>query len=198
MLKPVTREFVGFSLSELLVALLIIGQIATFTIPKVLSSQQNTAYNAKAKEAAGMIGEAFTQYQLSGKSISAFNSRDLTPYFNYLRISTNAADTMDYHNGTSSVLNCGAVQGCIYLHSGASVAYTGAFSGTGTTNAVYYLFDPDGKVTDGTTNGPGKSVMFILYANGRLTTRALADSGTLLSGAAWPPIATADPAWFSW
>lgn len=42
----------GFTLAELLIALAILGVIAAFSIPKVLSAQQNQTYNAIAKEAA--------------------------------------------------------------------------------------------------------------------------------------------------
>lgn len=35
------KRLQGFTLAELLIALLILGEIATFTIPKILSSQQN-------------------------------------------------------------------------------------------------------------------------------------------------------------
>ncbi|MBL8031855.1 MAG: prepilin-type N-terminal cleavage/methylation domain-containing protein [Candidatus Doudnabacteria bacterium] len=45
----------GFTLAELLIALVILGVIATFTIPKVLYANQNTKYNAIAKEAMGTI-----------------------------------------------------------------------------------------------------------------------------------------------
>ena len=44
------RASVGFSLAELLLALLILGQIATFTIPKVLSAQESSQRKAVFKE----------------------------------------------------------------------------------------------------------------------------------------------------
>lgn len=47
----------GFTLAELLIALAILGVIATFTIPKILTTQQNSKYNAMAKEVASSFAE---------------------------------------------------------------------------------------------------------------------------------------------
>jgi prepilin-type N-terminal cleavage/methylation domain-containing protein len=40
----------GFTLAELLIALALLGIIASFTIPKVLESSTNAKYKAMAKE----------------------------------------------------------------------------------------------------------------------------------------------------
>lgn len=40
----------GFTLAELLISLAILGLIATFTIPKIMSAQQNNEYSAIAQE----------------------------------------------------------------------------------------------------------------------------------------------------
>lgn len=49
-LKRKPRKRFGFTLAELLVSLLILGEIATFTIPKILSSQQEQRKKAVFKE----------------------------------------------------------------------------------------------------------------------------------------------------
>lgn len=49
----------GFTLAELLISLAILGVIATFTIPKILSSQQNGSLNASTE-----IDSYFTQSSL--------------------------------------------------------------------------------------------------------------------------------------
>lgn len=61
--RPKHKTNKGFSLAELLISLLILSEIATFTIPKLISNQQASANNAKAKEVAGMIAGAFQSYQ---------------------------------------------------------------------------------------------------------------------------------------
>ena len=48
----------GFTLAELLIALGILGVIATFTIPKVLQTNQNAQWQATGKEAIAMISGA--------------------------------------------------------------------------------------------------------------------------------------------
>ena len=47
----------GFTLSELLIALAILGLIATFTIPKVLNSTDTASKQAVFKETLGMLSE---------------------------------------------------------------------------------------------------------------------------------------------
>ncbi len=47
----------GFTLAELLIALLILGEIATFTIPKILSAQQNGSKKAVIKETIATLNQ---------------------------------------------------------------------------------------------------------------------------------------------
>jgi hypothetical protein len=75
------------------------------------------------------------------------------------------------------------------------------FGGTATTNAIWFSVDPDAKVTDGTTNGPGKAVEFWLYYNGAIRTYGgiLNNScGYAFGNNCTNPDPTRDPPWFSW
>lgn len=54
----------AFTLAELLIALGILGVIATFTIPKVLQSQTDARFKVSAKEAVGVVSTALNQVQL--------------------------------------------------------------------------------------------------------------------------------------
>lgn len=56
----------GFTLSELLIALAILGLIATFTIPKVLQNVETQSNRAKFKEAIGVINDLLMQGINSG------------------------------------------------------------------------------------------------------------------------------------
>lgn len=76
----------GFTLAELLIALGILGVLATFTIPKVLMANQTSAYNAKAKETIAMVSGAFQAYQLQNTVDENTGIEDLTPYFNYVAL----------------------------------------------------------------------------------------------------------------
>jgi prepilin-type N-terminal cleavage/methylation domain-containing protein len=50
---------IGFTLAELLIALTILGEIAAFTIPKIISSQQNGQKRAVTKEMIAMFSAAY-------------------------------------------------------------------------------------------------------------------------------------------
>ena len=188
----------GFTLAELLIALLIIAEIATFTIPKVLSSQQNGKFNARAKEAAAMVSGAYQLAQLEGLVTSGTQMQSLTPYMNYVKISTSdtvdAINTVDYYSCSTTVY-CQ----CIKLHNGATLTFfTGrSFGGTGTTNAIPFAVDPE-EGYSGTTNGPGKSELFFLYYNGRISTGGSIANNTCDSSFCNNPNPTYEASWFSW
>lgn len=50
-----------------MIALAILGVITTFTIPKVLNSQQNGKFKAIAKEDMSMVSAAYQQYVLTNR-----------------------------------------------------------------------------------------------------------------------------------
>lgn len=80
------KAVLGFTLAELLIALAILGEIAAFTIPKIISSQQNGAYNAKATEAFSMVASAYKLYKLSNTATGSTPLTTLTSYMNYTNI----------------------------------------------------------------------------------------------------------------
>jgi prepilin-type N-terminal cleavage/methylation domain-containing protein len=186
----------GFTLAELLIALAILGVIATFTIPKVLQSQADGKYNAIAKEAAGFVYAAYGQATLQGFNQN-LQTRQLTPYLNYVKFDTTSVIDSHYGSGTRP---CDNNQPCILLHNGARVQLTqNYFNGTANTNAIWFRVDPDGKETvTGSTTSPGKSVNFFIYANGRLTTGGGCLTGTTYDAGVVPCGSGDDPPWFSW
>jgi len=187
----------GFTLAELLISLAILALIATFTIPKILQAQQGQQYNAAAKEVAGMISAAFQQYRLSNQVTASMIAGDLAPYFNYVAVDTTRTIDNKYGSTTSSCNVSGG--GCLIMHNGGVLRYNGStLAGTSTTNALEFIFDPDGVQTDSTTDSPGKSVNFFLYSTGMLTSRENTLPNTAASGNTYGPSSIADPPWFSW
>jgi hypothetical protein len=95
----------------------------------------------------------------------------------------------DVQNQNFYTCGTGTAANCLRLHSGAMLRYgkssTYNFGGTASTNFVWFHIDPDG-TSDGSTNGPGKSVGFDLYYNGRVSSYGVIN-GT-----------SQDPPWFSW
>lgn len=194
-----TTRCKGFTLAELLIALAILAEIATFTIPKVITAQQNGQYKAKAKEIAATIAAAHQQYALQYGISTTTGIKDFTPYLNYVTVDSSTTIDSYYTDGSRA---CNWASGtCLKMHNGAYIQYWPAdsFNGTNSTNGVPFLIDPDGRLTDGTTNGPGKSLYFFVYYNGRVTDLGnLAANTSWNNGTNWNPNSAQVPAWFSW
>jgi prepilin-type N-terminal cleavage/methylation domain-containing protein len=200
---PLFRRYkLGFTLAELLIALAILGVIATFTIPKVLNTQQDSKYKAIAKEAASTISGAYQRYKNQSTVTASTKADDLTQFMNYLAVDSSSSFD-ESHGGTTATCGTawmGGTTTCLRLHNGAILEYNSAiaFGGTATTNNIWFYVDPDGKVTDGTTNGPGKSVIFHLYTSGRITTEGQIEPNSTSTLDVDNPCASCDPPWFSW
>ncbi len=198
--KPnVARFKPGFTLAELLVALLILGEIATFTIPKIIAAQQNGANIAKTKETAAMIAGAYQQAQLLGVIDANSNPSSLTPYMNYVSLENSGA-VIDASPLVAS-WTCNGATPCIRLHNGGMLWLQAnrSFGGTSALHCIEFSFDPDPQNnTTSTADGPQKAVQFTLYYNGFLTTRGQVKAGTTNSGGGFLLNAALDPSWFRW
>lgn len=181
----------GFTLAEVLIALAILGEIATFTIPKIIAAQQNGQNNAKAKEAFATVSAAYQQYKLENTVASNTPISSLTSYMNYARVDTTS--TIDGSRNDSATYSC-ATRICLKLHNGGMLAFgiIGTFGGTSATNMQWFLFDPDG-----TSTGDSSSIWGVLYYNGRVTTWGNITPNSQDGGGTYNP-GNYDPAWFSW
>jgi len=193
----------AFTLAELLIALAILGVIAMFTIPKILQAQQNSAWKSMAKEAAAMAAGSIKAYQMDNTLDGLTRTRDLTTYLNYVSINTVGLQ-IDHAPGYSDI-PCDTNNRCLILHNGGVLLYNQGNRFANTTacpanNFVYFLFDPDGEYSNSTT-GPGKSVWFMVFCNGRVTTMAEKLPGQETcnnSGVCNDWASSPDPDWFSW
>jgi prepilin-type N-terminal cleavage/methylation domain-containing protein len=187
----------GFTLVELLVSLAILTVIVAVTIPKILISQRDVVYNANAKEAISSIRQAYELYGVSNQVTSGFKLSFLIPYLNYVALDTTSG-SIDRHPGQLTI-NCTASNQCIKLHNGSVVMFeNNSFGGTATTNEVSFWFDPDGRVTDGTTNGPGKSAVFFIYTNGRVVSHEGVLPGSANNAWTASTCLACIPSWFHW
>jgi prepilin-type N-terminal cleavage/methylation domain-containing protein len=197
------RPFKAFTLSELLIALAILGVIATFTIPKVLQSQADTKYKSMAKEAAAMISEAYQKHKLMGKVTSATNGWDLTPYMNFVKVDTSTP--IDDWQG-AGIWGCDNNYKCLVLHNGARLVTEPAENFTdrpGTTqkdDALLFQLDPDGKVTNGgsgdtSATAPGKALGIVVYYDGGIGTQGKARPGAYYTTNGYTDH---DLPWFNW
>jgi prepilin-type N-terminal cleavage/methylation domain-containing protein len=179
------RKAQGFTLAELLIALGILGVIATFTIPKVLFSAQGGQNTAVAKEAASMISGAYTSYTLQNGTVATDTTAGaFTQYMNYV-----AEDTAATTAAVGGKANCSATLRCYRLHNGGVLQLntTNNFNGSASTNAIYYNLDPDGA-------GVADPVTFVLYYNGRLSTAEKQAAGTATGGTPVTTV-TGDPSY---
>jgi prepilin-type N-terminal cleavage/methylation domain-containing protein len=192
------KIYSGFTLAELLIALAILGVIATFTIPKVLQSQQDTKSTAIAKETIATFSQAYQAYALKQPVNGNTAWGDFLQYVNYVKKDT--VSIIDSNPGQTS-LDCSSWD-CYRLHNGAIIAsYTGFnYSTTDNLTTIYFYLDPDGKYS-GSTTGPGKSMVIYIYINGKVTSMGALAPGTHDSwGGNYPTgtDATYDPTWFRW
>jgi prepilin-type N-terminal cleavage/methylation domain-containing protein len=191
------RQKPGFTLAELLIALAILGVIATFTIPKVLVSQQASKKSLAAKEVAFAVAQAWNTYKMNNPTSGDTKLTVLAPYLNYVQVYTSG------EHGDAAVsegaMSCGSSAPCYEFANGAvlQLADWMSFGGTASTNAVGFIVDPDGTYS-GSTTGEGKGVEFSLYYNGRLATWGTVAVGTQFSGGNYTPCPSCDPEWFSW
>lgn len=195
MLK-IRSAFKGFTLAELLISLAILGAIATFTIPKILSAQADASKLAKTKEVAGMIAGAYQKAYLAGVVTNSTVPFDLTPYMNYVSVDTSGTVIDSVPTEASST--CNGTTPCVRLHNG-GVLWFHSTSFGGSTNfvAIAFRFDPDpANNTSSTADGPLKVVQFDLYRDGFLATRANLRAGSI--DPIFGSCPTCDPSWFSW
>lgn len=183
----------GFTLAELLIALAILGLIATFTIPKVLQSSQDSTYKSIAKEVAAMLSEGYQVYKSKNGNSYMLNT-DLTPYLNYVSLYTSSqVDSSEDCSNTADI-------GCLKLHNGGILIYYAGDSFCQNPNAgMWFEFDPDGK-----GDGKYQEVQFWLYINGKVRTSATKDTNTATGWLGAPTCGGVsgtpgtDPPWFSW
>ncbi|MGE0200361.1 MAG: type II secretion system protein [Candidatus Melainabacteria bacterium] len=186
----------GFTLAELLIALAILGVIATFTIPKILTVSGESQNNAIAKETAATISGAFQAYAVQNAITAATRITDLTPYINYISVVTTDIDSIP---GSANRV-CTGTYTCLLLANGAVINYNSSsdFNGNNPTNALMFYVDPDGTYS-GSTTGNSKSVQFFIYYNGRLMTRGTLTPNTVTATSTYAsPVPSSDPSWLQW
>jgi prepilin-type N-terminal cleavage/methylation domain-containing protein len=118
----------GFTLAELLIALAILGEIATFTIPKILSSQQNSQRIAVFKETIGALSEITYYGYLQGD----LTTSNVTSYYASKLNTVKICSTNSFTQGCWSHPGGDTEPGFV-LHNGATLT---GFNNTGPGNGI--------------------------------------------------------------
>lgn len=185
----------GFTLSELLISLSVLGLISALTLPNVYNSVNKNKNNAVAKETFQMISQAFEMYSTNNSITASTSINDLLPYMNYREMDTSGTlvDLSPLTPGANRA--CNTANPCLQLLNGGAIwLYDGSLGGTTEKHCLTLLLDPNGKY-DNNKDG----LWLLIYSNGRVLTSATAlDNSTTGSGEVFSAIPGDDPTWFSW
>jgi prepilin-type N-terminal cleavage/methylation domain-containing protein len=172
------RLSAGFTLAEVLIALALLGVVATFSIPKIMQAQTNNHYNAVAKEAMATVRTSFMLLKEQGRLVPG-----VTKMSDIMKESLNATQEVGtqfdhQQNSVITVLSCSGLTTCYRLATGAIIStatdhyYQPETHDPVDNEAVHFLVDPDGRLTSsGDPLGPGKSLPVVIYPNGLMRTK---------------------------
>ncbi|MBY0451029.1 MAG: type II secretion system GspH family protein [Cyanobacteria bacterium] len=161
--------FAAFTIAELLISLAILGVIAVFTIPKLVSLNEDRKRAAIVKEVASMVSGAYQSYRLKATPSASTSGLDLLPFLNYRSATpmvsysgplTGPGVFIDLHNGALINISGGGASGG---------SQPNAVSFGGTTAKDYLLIEvyPSGHYEG---NPELNKVCFVLTYPGRLNT----------------------------
>jgi prepilin-type N-terminal cleavage/methylation domain-containing protein len=151
----------AFTLAELLIALGILGVIATFTIPKVLVSQQNGKRVAVFRETVAAINAAGYQGIITGQLTTTNHGTYLMDHLNVIKICRNDAQAENCFPQNAPETSWEVNEPGVVFANGATV--TGFSDGAGVQDGV--VIDWNGSDVP---NQGGDDQMFLefCYANG--------------------------------
>jgi hypothetical protein len=104
----------------LLISLAILGEIATFTIPKILSSQQNAQKQLVFKDTIAMLNGVVYQGMLTGELTDSTYFTYLQTHMNYVKYCSNASTGGCWPGSSNISWNSSSAKGYL-LHNGAMI-----------------------------------------------------------------------------
>ena len=197
----------GFTLSELLIALVLLGIIASLTVPKLLVSLNTKQANTLANDAKLLVSSAYADYAFGNpKPPSSFTLAALLPSLPYAKHLNEAGETVSIDCpplGTSVALGCSGSHPRVATLNPASTDYVSlrlknggvlvlptslSLGGRSPLHGLPFVVDYDGKASN-----RSDSVEFWLYSDGTVRTRQTLVANTVNSGGTFNPVPNADP-----
>lgn len=180
----VSRSSSAFTLAELLIALGILAVIATFSIPKILMSQQTSKKKAVFQETVAALNEAFVPACLSGQITEANVGSYIRNHLNAVKICTDSMNDGCWF-GTDLVAQ-GHTEG-VALHNGAVIAGLDDAVSGGNTGQDTLMIDWDGS-SGANLHGQDQMIVKAIITNATSTDRVCTirwDTAHTGSGTLW-------------
>ena len=183
----------GFTLTELLVGLGILGLIAAFAVPKVLTASGAALANAKVHKAAQAVVNGYEKWTQENGRNPTTTPVDVMTFVQHNGRITDGSKVDGVPSWLSSGLPCVAdpvtgINGqCYRMPDGSILWFLGnqtasanysSFGSGNAYNSLHFGVDPDGIYTAGTSKDSNSmSTAFFLSLNGRLRERGRAKGG---------------------
>ena len=187
----------GFSLTEILIALAIMGVISAFGVIKIRESMDYKMYKDRTKAAAAEIGSLLLKYKQQKNAGVGTTAIDIfNEYANYISLDTTSTIDGSACEGT---LACDAWNSCFKMSNGAVIRVRNiqSFNGTSSHHAIKFKIDPDGVVT-GLSGDAGKALPFYLYFDGKVRARDNILEDTVTNTSTDDPNSGCVPDWWTW
>ncbi|MEM0951106.1 MAG: prepilin-type N-terminal cleavage/methylation domain-containing protein [Cyanobacteria bacterium P01_H01_bin.74] len=188
----------GFSLTELLIVLGLLGLFGALTVPTLFFTRTSNDQSAQANSVIKSLSFAYLTAKTNGLVDENFRAVDLMPQLNYVNVDTGGVTQMEGYQFTDSELTCSSTRPCLTLHDGSRLMLESySFNGTANNNAIQVLYDVDATYSGSSVDGPSKTVGFFIYYDGRISTRDNCDNPTCTSAGCSSPVSDSDPVWFT-
>ena len=173
MCTNISNRQLGFTLAELLVVLLIIGEISAFSIPKIIFAAQQQNKTAIFKETLGAISYVFYEGFLRGDIRAGTNGSYILSHMNSVKLCNTNANT----EGCWPQSGAENTEPGMVLHNGATVG--GLVDNGGTYNG--FIMDWNGPAG---TNTQGDDQMYLYMCYG--STSCVVAGSTIKPGTIGP------------